>query len=119
MPRLTPELITHLCVVAILLSVFYFLLKPKKQGFQRHEHDAEVNTSCTNDYHAVKLRLDDCDTIGMCSKVDQEIEVFYDIYYQCTDKELIDNYYVDLITQLTDIKIRLRSTGSEFLKPNY
>jgi hypothetical protein len=111
MPRLTPELITHLCVVAILLSVFYFLLKPKKQR-HRHEQDAEVNNACTNDYHAVKLRLDDCDTIGMCSKVDQEIEVFYDIYYQSADKELIDNYYVNLTTQLTDIKIRLR--GLEF-----
>ena len=111
MPQLTPELIKQILVIAFLLSVFYFLLKPKKQARQQLVNNADVNTACTNDYHAVKLRLEDCDTIGMCAKVDQDIEVFYDIYYESADKDLVDNYYVDLITQLTDIKIRLRGSG--------
>jgi hypothetical protein len=107
MPLLTPEFIHHILVVAFLLSVFYFLLKPKKQS-QQPVNNVDANTACTNDYHAVKLRIQHCDTIGMCAKVDQDIEVFYDSYYETADKDLVDNYYVNLLTQLTDIKLRLR-----------
>lgn len=98
----------HLSVVAFLAAVFYLFLKPKKARYP-----VEANTACSNDYNAVKLRLAFCVTLEMCSKVDQEIDVFYDTYYDSADRDLVDNYYVDLITKLTDIKINLTNTAIE------
>lgn len=92
----------HLVVAALLAAVFYLFLKPKKARYP-----VEANTACTNDYNAVKLRLAVCETLEMCSKVHQEIEVFYDTYYDAADRDIVDKQYVDLITKLTDIKINL------------
>jgi hypothetical protein len=107
MPQITPDFLKHVIIIAAFIALVYFALryKPLKT--------ADADTACTNDYNAVKLRLSGCCMLAACAKVDEEIEAFYDNYYETSTKELVDNYYVDLITQLTDLKIKLRDITFE------
>jgi hypothetical protein len=111
MKWLTPETLMHVIIIAALVLTFYHMLKPAK--FRKVKQPVEADIACANDYQAVMQRLDLCINIEMCAKVDGEIEIFYDTYYDSAEKDLVDNYYVDLITRLTDIKINLRYKATE------
>jgi hypothetical protein len=100
MPELTPEFWKHVAAVAFLILVFIATLLPKKK---------DHNKACKNDFEAVKQRINDCNTMSMCNKTEQEIDVFFDTYYKHAEAVLLNDCYSELRVLLTRAKNKINS----------